>query len=253
MKRRNVIAGSAAIAGALLCGLVRAAVPCPPSPVSVAGGGSATTNCVAAGTSYTTSFSLSENPINEGGKWVNGKAVGADWNDVKTTPGKAFASIASGLSGSRYNDSIAYLSPSFMAVTPNQYAQATVFRVAGYSASAHEVELLLRFKITRNNARGYEILWGATGYLAVVRWNGPLGNYTALYDGGLPGIGPAVDGDVLRAEITGSVIKVYKNGSLVATVTDGSWTDGQPGMGFWPVDGATPQNFGWKTYAAGNF
>lgn len=251
MKRRDIFGALLGMAAALASGLALAAAPCPPSPVNVAGGGSATTPCVAAGTSYSTSFSLTENPISEGGKWTNGKAVGLDWNDVKTTPGRAFASMQSGLTGSRYNDSTAHLSPSFMTYTPNQFAEGTVFRVAGYSAS-HEVELLLHFKITPNTARGYEVLWGATGYLAIVRWNGPLGNYTPLYDPGLPGIGPAADGDVLRAEMVGNVIKVYKNGALVATTTDGTYTDGQPGMGFWPVDGATPQNFGWKNYTAGN-
>ena len=251
MKRRDIIAASLGIAGALISGAALSAVPCPPSPVTVAGGGSATTPCAAAGTSYSTNFSLTENPISEGGKWTNGKAVGLDWNDVKTVPGKAYASMLSGLAGSRYNDSIAHLSTSFATYTPNQYAQGTVFRVAGYSSS-HEVELLLHFKITAHGARGYEVLWGATGYLAIVRWNGPLGNYTPLYDPGLPGIGPAADGDVLRAEMVGNVIKVYKNGALVAITSDSTYTDGQPGIGFWPVDGATPQNFGWKNYTAGN-
>jgi len=250
MKRRNIIAATLGIAGALVSALAHSAVPCPPSPVTVAGGQSATTPCVAAGASYSTTFSLSENPINEGGKWTNGKTVGLDWNDVKTSSGNAYASVLSG-GASRYNDSIAHLSTSFAAYTPNQYAQGTVFRVAGYSSS-HEVELLLHFKITAHSARGYEVLWGATGYLAIVRWNGPLGNYTPLYDPGLPGIGPPADGDVLRAEMTGNVIKVYKNGALVATTSDGTWTDGQPGMGFWPVDGATPQNLGWKSYTAGS-
>jgi hypothetical protein len=254
MKRRDLIAASAVVAGGWFPGPARSAVPCPPSPVTVAGGGSATTACATSGTTYSTIFSLTENPISEGAKWNNGKAVGLDWNDVKTVPGKAYASMLSGLSGSRYNDSIAHLSTSFATYTPNQYAQGSVFRVAGNfpSGSGHEVELLLRFKITPHNARGYEVLWGFQGYIAIVRWNGPLGNYSALYDSGLPGIGPAVEGDVLRAEMIGSLIKVYKNGALVATATDTTWTDGQPGMGFWPVDGATPQNFGWKSYTGGN-
>jgi hypothetical protein len=251
MKRIDLLAALALIAGALLSGGARSAVPCPPSPVTVAGGSSATTACPSSVTVYSTNFSLTENPISEGGKWVNGKAIGRNWNDVKTAPNQAFASILSGATGSRYDDSIAHLSTSFAPFSANQFAQGTAYRAAGYSAS-HEVELLLRFKISANNARGYEVLWGATGYLAIVRWNGPLGDYTPLYDPGLPGIGPPVDGDVLRAEIVGSTIKVYKNGTLVATVSNATWTDGQPGMGFWPVDGATPQNFGWKNYTAGN-
>ena len=156
----------------------------------------------------------------------------------------------------RYNDSIAHLNGTFAA---NQYAQGTVYRAAGYnpSPSKHEVELLLRFQITPHGARGYEIGWGISGYLFVVRWNGNLGNYTAIYDPGDPGIGPAVDGDVLRAEIVGNIIKIFKNGSLVATVDVTSmggtvWGSGQPGMGFWPVDNASIDKYGWRTYQAGN-
>ena len=227
------------------------------------------------GNFYATNFPNAENPISEGGKWINGKAVGLDWNNAQSVPGKAYASVLSGATGSRYDDSIAHLSTSVATFTPNQFAQGIVYRAAGYAAgsiggnwmvrflyratgyapaaSDHEVELLLRFQITPHSARGYEVLWGHSGSLAIVRWNGPVGNYTALLELGDPGIGPLVDGDVLRAEIIGSVIKVYKNGVLVMTgPTNTTWTDGQPGMGFWPVDSATPQNLGWKSYQAGN-
>jgi len=125
--------------------------------------------------------------------------------------------------------------------------------VKGYRnpGDAHEIELLLRFRISANNARGYEVLWGQDGVIAIVRWNGPLGDYTSLLEG--PNIGAAVDGDTLRAEIVGTVVKVYKNGTLVATgPSNSTWTDGQPGMGFWPLPGATLASYGWKSYLAGN-
>jgi hypothetical protein len=210
-----------------------------------------------AGGIFSTSFPLTENPISDGGKWVEGKTVGLDWNDPRSTPGRAFAAVKSGLNGSRYDDTIAHLSTSFMAFPANQYAQGTVFRVAGYdpSPSKHEVELHLRFQTTAHNARGYEIMWGITGYLAVVRWDGALGVYTPLLDTGDPGIGAPVDGDMLRAEIKGTTISIFKNGALKATLDVSSagnvWADGQPGMGFWPVDGSTPENYGWKNFEAG--
>jgi len=57
---------------------------------------------------------------------------------------------------------------------------------------------------------------------------------------------------VLRAEIAGNVITVYKNGVLVATgPPDSTWTGGQPGIGFWPVDASTPGSYGWKGFTAG--
>src|SRR5262249_41248498 len=205
---------------------------------------------------YAISFSLIENPISDGGKWVNGQAVGLDWNNVQTVPGKAYAGMLSGITN-RYDDSIAHLSTSFIAFPPNQYAQGTVYRAPGYdpSPSLHEVELHLRFQTTPDNARGYEVLWGITGYIAVVRWDGPPGIFTTLSQNtGLLQTpdsltGPPVDGDVLRAEIRGNAITIYKNGSQVVKIDDVSfegsfsvWTDGQPGMGFWPVDDSTPEN-----------
>ncbi len=196
---------------------------------------------------YSTNFNLIENPISEGGKWINGKAVGLDWNNVQTVPGRAFAANFTG-SPNRYSDPIAHLNTAFAA---NQYAQGTVSRMAGYSPGmGHEIELLLRFEITAHNARGYEVLWAHDGNMAIVRWNGPLANYTPLVDG--LKIGRAVDGDVLRAEIVGNVIRVYKNGALVATgPADTTWTGGQPGMGFWPIPGATLQSYGWKNFPGG--
>ncbi|MEO8132499.1 MAG: fibronectin type III domain-containing protein [Betaproteobacteria bacterium] len=203
------------------------------------------TPAAAGGNSYSTSFPGTENPISESGKWINGKTAGVNWNNVQTVPGRAYGSVV--VSG--YDDDIAVLNTAF---PRNQYAQATVFRVAGYSPGvSHEVELLLNFRITPNSARGYEVLWGVSGYLAIVRWNGPLNNYTPLLENVNPGIGAPVDGDVLRAEVVNGVIRAYKNGVLVGSATDSTWTDGQPGVGFWPTSGATPQNLGWKNFAAG--
>jgi hypothetical protein len=198
---------------------------------------------------YSTAFPVAENPLRESGRWVVGKTDGRDWNDPKTVAGHAVASVLSG-NPNRYNDSIAHLAAAF---APNQFAQGTVYRQPGYdpAPSKHEVELLLRFDITMGTARGYEILWGISGYLAVVRWNGPLGDYTPLLDTGDPGIGPPIDGDLLRAEVVGNSVTVWKNGTQVASVNLGSaggviWADGHPGLGLWPVDQANPEGLGWK-------
>jgi hypothetical protein len=248
MKRTDLLL---ATAGFLALGFARAQTPCPPPQFGVEGGSSATTTCPSGTGNYTTSFDLTENPLSEGGRWITGKLVGLDWNNPLTESGHVRASVRSGLTGNRYDDSIAHLSDSFVDFSPNQYVQATVYRAPGYapSGSKHEVELLLRFAIAAHNARGYEVLWGWDGDFAVVRWNGPLGNYTTLYSNFLEQL---VDGDVVRAEINGSTIRVYKNGVLKAAPTDGTFSDGQPGIGFWPVDSSTPANYGWKDVAAGN-
>ena len=231
----------------------RAATPCPPPQVAVQGGTTATTSCPTTSSStYSTSFAATENPISEGGRWINGKTVGQSWNNVQTAPGKAYAAQIVGLSGSRYDDDIAVLNTAF---TSNQFAQGTVSRVPGYrnAVDKHEIELLLRFQITANSARGYEVLWGQDGEIYVVRWNGPLGNYTAL--AGIPDSAAtkAVDGDVLRAEIIGSVVKVYRNGTLMLTApADSTYSTGQPGIGFWPTSGSILENYCWKNFQAGS-
>jgi hypothetical protein len=251
MKRTDLVLALAVVTGIMIPGVGRSAQPCPPPYVSVDGGTSSTTDCPV-GASYATSFPGIENPISEGGAWVNGLAVGLDWNNPKTTGGKAVGSVA--MTGSRYADDIGHLSTSLHAFSANQWAQGTVYKASGYTGGggSHEIELLLRFQITAHNARGYEILWGLAGYIAIVRWNGPVGNYTPLYDPGTGSIAPPVDGDVLRAEMNGSTITVYKNGVRVASVSDSTYASGQPGIGFWPVDGATPENMGWKAFQAGN-
>jgi len=195
---------------------------------------------------------LTENPINESGAWVRGGTEGLDWNNPKTIGGNAVGSVAMPAL-SRYSDDIAHVAASRQAFPANQFAQATVYRAAGYTGNGggHEAELLLRFSINGHNARGYEVMWGMAGYIAIVRWNGALGDFTVLFDSGVGGVPVPVDGDVLRAEIVGSTIKVYRNGALVTSVSDSTWLGGQPGIGFWPVDGAIPESYGWKQFTAG--
>jgi hypothetical protein len=265
MKRRNVIVASVAMAN--LVRSARAAGPCTSSGASGAVGRSSSTadswsapcpaTASAAASRYVTRFEQTENPLSHGGRWINGKTIGLDWHDAKSVGGVAQASALSGISH-RYDDSIAVLTTTF---TPNQYAQGTVFRAAAYSPpSKHEIELLLRFQISEHSARGYEVLWADAGAFAVVRWNGRLGDFTVLaatdrpeLGGDGPGPGLAIDGDVLRAEIVGEVVRVYKNGGLVFVAPpNDTWKTGQPGLGFWPTPGSVPQRYGWKAYEAGS-
>src|SRR2546427_751312 len=74
---------------------------------------------------YTTNFSRAENPISEGGRWLNGRTDGLDWTDVRTTPGFAFGTEIGGSTPApqRYDDSTALLQGTW---GPNPTAQATV-------------------------------------------------------------------------------------------------------------------------------
>ena len=53
---------------------------------------------------YSTSFPATESPISESSNWTNGLAVGLDWNNVQTTPGKAFGAAISGAQGGNGGD-----------------------------------------------------------------------------------------------------------------------------------------------------
>jgi hypothetical protein len=194
---------------------------------------------------YSTAFPGTENPLSEGGRWVQGGDVGLDWNNTQSTPGLGFGTT---VVPSGYADNVSHLT----GFSANHYAQGTIFRTGSFPA-VHEIELLLRFSISANVARGYEILWNTSGNFGIARWNGGAGSFVdAEGSGSGAGPGTPAHGDVLRAEMNGTTLTIYKNGTLVYTQTGMTyWTDGNPGMGFFTRDG-TMSNFGWSAFSAGN-
>src|SRR6267154_4875469 len=132
---------------------------------------------------YSTTFSLTEGPISEGSSWINGKAVGIDWSDIRTTAGLAFGA-ESGNNG--YDDSTALLTGTW---GPDQSAEGNVHSVNQNDNIFEEVELRLRSSLSAHSATGYEINFRcsktANAYVQIVRWNGPLGrfNYVATIQG----------------------------------------------------------------------
>ena len=201
---------------------------------------------------YCTTFSLTEDPISENNAWTNGGAVGLDWSNVQTTPGLAFGT-QSGPAGPPFNDSIAILNGTW---GNDQTVTATVHSINQQTGAIfEEVELLLRFQITAHIARGYEVNFRCTHdgsqYTQVVRWNGPLNNFTMLDQRVGPGIPGIKDGDSVKATIVGNVITVYINGNLIFKVTDNVFTSGNPGMGFY-LQGAMNVNsdYGFTSFTA---
>ena len=207
---------------------------------------------------FSTNFPLTENPISQGGIWTNGLDTGIDWNNMKTSS-KALGTVDMGVQ--RYADNIAHLKKSYITFANDQYARATLYVAPGYTGNGgyHEATLFTRMQITANNARGYETIYGmgpgSLAYIAVVRWEGAYGTFTTLFDSQLTPPAPPfpTDGDVIKTEIIGTTINVYRNGTLFTSVgSGGTWTEGQPGMGSWPADGGQHDNMGWKDYASGN-
>jgi len=181
---------------------------------------------------YTTTFPLTENPISESGKWINGGVTGLDWGNVRTTTNLAFgASTSVGCPGTvaLCNDPSAVLSGTWPSA---QAAQATVFVDATLGTNCcHEVELRLNVTITAHSITGYEINCSTSqnNYFQLVRWNGPLGSFTQLAS-----VSPGcAQGDVITATHSATgVITAYKNGVQQFQITDTTYMGGSPGMGF---------------------
>lgn len=199
--------------------------------------------------SYTTNFDLAENPLSEGGTWVN---VGLDWTAVRTSGGIAYGThMATG-----YDDSYAHLS----GFTADQSIQGTIYKDPTFTFTQNqEIELHLRWADSAHVARGYEILWEARNSygIRIMRWNGSLGSFSEV-KWFQPGRAP-VSGDVLKAQIVRNVITVYLNGTLIGThdLTGSSplWTDGNPGIGFFSRDptGAQNSRFGLSSITASDY
>jgi hypothetical protein len=179
------------------------------------------------GRSYSTAFPLTENPISEGGSWINGQTDGLDWHDMSTTPGLAIGHQ----SGSSYTDGTALLTGTW---GPTQTVEAVVHAVNPKDSCYQEVELRLRSTLTPHSCTGYEISFKATktsgAYLIIVRWNGPVGDFSYLVNtsGAQYGV---TEGDVVKATIVGNVITAYLDGVEVGTATDATYATGSPGMG----------------------
>jgi chitodextrinase len=206
---------------------------------------SVTTQSAGSSMSYSTNFPLTENPISDGGNWINGKTNGLDWADVASIPGLAMGT-ESGSGG--YDDATAILIGPW---GPDQTVQATVHSVNQNPNETQEVEIRLRSAITAHSNTGYEInflcLNSSSAYTQIVRWNGPLGDFTVLAGGS----GAITEGTVVKATMTGNLITVYINGVQIYHVVDNTYTSGNPGMGFFTRASASRNSdFGFISFSA---
>jgi hypothetical protein len=179
---------------------------------------------------YATDFPRGENPLSEGGVWINGHKAALDWADVATTPGFAFGTESGTID---YDDSTALVGGAW---GPSQAAQATIHSVNQNDKIFEEVELRLRSSLSPHSATGYEILFRCSktsnAYTEIVRWNGPLGGFKILKEAHGSQFGVA-SGDVVKATVNGSVIAAYINGRQILQATDNTYASGSPGIGFY--------------------
>jgi hypothetical protein len=202
--------------------------------------------------SYSTTFPAAENPISQGDRWYNGAQDGIDWCNVQTTIGYAWAV---GPCPAGYADPTAVLKGTW---GPDQTAQATARIGTTNSSYYQEIELRLRSTVSAHRLSGYEVNFGVShAYLEIVRWNGPLADFTYLGSScNYPSICGRVtgfrihNGDVAKATISGSTINVYVNGMLRATATDATYATGNPGIGYNFGCEGTYANFAWQNFSA---
>jgi beta-galactosidase len=195
---------------------------------------------------YSTSFPLMEDPISERGSWINGESLGLDWVNVRTTRGLA---SGTGSGSAPYADSTAVLAGSW---NPDQTAQATVYLARGSESRQDEVELRLRNTVNANVLTGYAFKFGCASdgsqSVRILRWDNGSG-WTEIGAHSEPGLH---DGDVVKATAIGNTLTAFINGIAVVSVTDGTYTGGNPGIGFYNGDGAgaNNNNFGFINFTA---
>ena len=196
--------------------------------------------------SYGTRFLLDEDPISEGGIWLNGRRDAIDYADVVTENGACHGGrvrMAVAERRAEQGDAVDapvgdYDDPTAVLVGPwgrNQHAKATVFSRNQTEKYYQEVELRLRSAIAPHRCTGYEVFWrclkNEQAYAEIVRWNGSIGSFTSLARGVGPDYGVKA-GDVVEATIIGTELKSYINGVEVLSATDDVFTEGSPGVGF---------------------
>jgi hypothetical protein len=212
---------------------------------------------------YTTSFSLTENPVYENGSWVGGQTAGNNlWGNVQTNGTMAFGVTEP----TSYGDPTAVLTGTW---GPDQTVQATVkITTTPANGCCHEAEVRLRTTInpTTHLITGYEIYGSVTpgsSYFHIASWGGPNGSWANIENSS-----PSLylkNGDVLKATVTGTnpvVITGYLNGTQIMTVQDygnftfsdgkkyGPWTSGAPGVGFYDNTDNNWGYFGFSSFTA---
>ena len=201
--------------------------------------------------SYRTRFQFDEDPISEGGIWLNGKRDGIDWIDAVVRNGVVYGAVSRmtaverraeqgnlepGTDGSvpegDYDDPTAVLAGRW---GRNQHAKARVFSRNQTEEYFQEVEIRLRSTMEPHRCTGYEVFWrclkNANGYAEIARWNGKIGDFTSLAKLSGPQYG-VQEGDLVEASIIGNVLKGFVNGIQVIEATDDAFDEGSPGIGF---------------------
>ena len=196
---------------------------------------------------FSTKFNGTENPLSEGGVWLNLQGP----TKVQKLSGIALGT-QDGTNG--YDDSYAYLRREQTAAgtgawPANLRLTAIISRPVSVTEGPHEVEL--HHRVTESNyagsARLYEVSLGFGGDITIVRWDGAIGFFVQLAQN-LNGPVPQ-DGDEFSSTMVGCDITASLNGTVLLTASDCSYTYGSPGIGFFRREGGQTTDLGLKSFS----
>ena len=205
-----------------------------------------------------------ENPISEGGEWINGRTNGTSWGNVITDSHGAHGEPQA--QQSAFADYTAILTGAW---SSGQTACGTVYidPTLTRTSSNYEIEVRTNVTVASGNITGYEFNYSMDNngnqYWGAVRWNGAVGNFTGFT--GFSSPTALANGDVLcGSHISGTLtITLTRSGTVIQSqsVPDtqqggATYTGGAPGMGFFNGGGPVTDNakFGfsaWNTTTSG--
>jgi hypothetical protein len=199
--------------------------------------------------SYRTEFPLDEEPISEGGMWLNGLTDAVDWTDVVVKDGVAYGAYARNSAAEfraeqgnleteeaapvgDWDDPTAMLTGEWGA---DQYLSGTAYIRNPSEEYFQEIQLRARWTLRPHYCTGYEFIFrvldGDASYVEIVRWGGAIGAWESL--GRVEGADVGIkDGDFLEARAIGDTLTATINGRDVLTATNDVLLNGAPGFGF---------------------
>ena len=152
---------------------------------------------------------------------ANSGDVGANWDSGYTGDG------ALQIVGNRVRETTATDSTEIynaVTLTSNQWASFTLATSSG--AGVRAPSLLLRFAAPATKS-GYQFGILVNGYATSVIRKWTAGSNVDLTSENATAWAA---GDVMRVEVNGTTLKLYRNGTLLLSTTDGTYADGKSGI-----------------------
>lgn len=191
--------------------------------------------------SFSTTFSVNENPLVDDGGWLLGGSTGVDWTN---------AAVISGVCQGTQDNSGAFDDSFTIRSGWNTANHKVRERLRKSSPTGlYEVECMLRGNMSANSFTGYECFFANDGsYCQIVRHKGPFGQFEYIADFG--GVTAASDLDWFESYIVGNVITMtlFQSDGVtqrwqqtcditvgVGHTPTGTISTGAPGMGFYKM------------------